>query len=50
MTGADWGATYRANVEAVSALAGGLTTEETAQRVPATPDWTVHVVLAHLAG
>src|SRR6478672_5101543 len=50
MTGPDWGATYRANIDAVSALAGGLSTEEVALRVPATPDWTVHDVLAHLAG
>ena len=37
MTGPDWGATYRANIDAVSALAGGLSTEEVALRVPATP-------------
>jgi hypothetical protein len=46
----DWGQLYRANLDAVSALAGGLTTEEVARRVPGTPDWTVHDVLAHLAG
>jgi len=46
----DWGATYRANLDAVAALAGGLSEEELALRVPATPAWTVHDVLAHLAG
>ncbi len=46
----DWAAVYRANVAAVSALAGSLDAEDLARRVPATPDWTVHDVLAHLAG
>ena len=46
----DWAEVYRANVAAVSALAGSLGTEDLARRVPATPDWTVHDVLAHLAG
>jgi uncharacterized protein (TIGR03083 family) len=46
----DWAELYRANVDAVSALAGSLDTEDLARRVPATPDWTVHDVLAHLAG
>ncbi len=46
----DWGEVYRANVDAVTALAEGLSTEQLSQQVPATPDWTVHDVLAHLAG
>jgi uncharacterized protein (TIGR03083 family) len=46
----DWGALYRANLDAVSALARGLTPEEVARPVPGCPDWTVHDVLAHLAG
>ena len=46
----DWGEVYRANVNAVSALAGSLEPEDLTRRVPATPDWTVHDVLAHLAG
>src|SRR6476659_10164854 len=46
----DWGAVYRANVDAVCALAESLDAEELSRVVPATPDWTVHDVLAHLAG
>ena len=46
----DWGQLYRDNVGAVTALAEHLTTEELSLRVPATPDWTVHDLLAHLAG
>lgn len=46
----DWGEVYRANIDAVTALAEGLSTEELSRQVPATPDWTVHDVLAHLAG
>jgi uncharacterized protein (TIGR03083 family) len=46
----DWGEVYRANIDAVTALAESLSTEELSTRVPATPDWTVHDVLAHLAG
>ena len=46
----DWGEVYRANVIGVSALAGSLEPEDLTRRVPATPDWTVHDVLAHLAG
>lgn len=46
----DWGAVYRANVDAVCALAESLDAEEMSRVVPATPDWTVHDVLAHLAG
>ena len=46
----DWGAFYREHVAAVSALAPTLTDEQLATAVPGTPDWTVHEVLAHLAG
>lgn len=46
----DWGALYRDNVAAVSALAGELSDEQLATTVPGTPAWTVHDVLAHLAG
>lgn len=45
-----WDELYRANVAAVTALAGDLTDEQLATTVPATPDWTVRDVLAHLAG
>ena len=46
----DWGALYRENVAALSALAPTLTGEQLGTTVPGTPDWTVHEVLAHLAG
>jgi uncharacterized protein (TIGR03083 family) len=46
----DWGEVYRANVNAVTALAEGLPDEQLATRVPATPEWTVQEVLAHLCG
>jgi uncharacterized protein (TIGR03083 family) len=46
----DWGEVYRANIDAVTALAEGLSTEDLSRQVPATPDWTLHDVLAHLAG
>jgi len=46
----DWGALYRDHVAAVTALAGDLSGDELAAVVPATPAWTVHDVLAHLAG
>lgn len=46
----DWGDLYRQHVEAVAALAHDLTDAELATTVPATPAWTVHDVLAHLAG
>jgi uncharacterized protein (TIGR03083 family) len=46
----DWAEVYRANIDAVTALAEGLSAEEMSTRVPATPEWTVHDVLAHLAG
>ena len=47
---ADWGALYREHVDAVSELAPTLTDEQLATAVPGTPAWTVHDVLAHLAG
>ncbi len=46
----DWAEVYRANVDAVTALAEGLSSEQLATRVPGTPEWTVREVLAHLAG
>ena len=48
MTG--WGDLYRANVHAVTALAGDLSDAQLDSTVPATPAWTVHDLLAHLAG
>jgi uncharacterized protein (TIGR03083 family) len=46
----DWGALYRANVAEVAQLAADLTDEQLRTTVPATPAWTVHDVLAHVAG
>jgi uncharacterized protein (TIGR03083 family) len=46
----DWAELYRANVAAVTALAEDLSPDQLATRVPATPEWTVREVLAHLAG
>jgi len=46
----DWGQLYRDHVDAVSGLAATLTEAQLATTVPATPEWTVHEVLAHLAG
>jgi uncharacterized protein (TIGR03083 family) len=46
----DWAQVYRANVDAVCALTEALDAEELSRVVPATPDWTVHDLLAHLAG
>src|SRR3954469_23978538 len=46
----DWADLYRANIDAVTALAEGLSDDELAVRVPATPEWTVRELLAHLAG
>jgi uncharacterized protein (TIGR03083 family) len=46
----DWGALYKEHVADVSALAGDLSDDQLAMPVPATPAWTVHEVLAHLAG
>lgn len=49
-TGTDWGGLYRDHVAAVTALVTDLDDEQLALKVPATPEWTVHDVLAHLAG
>jgi uncharacterized protein (TIGR03083 family) len=46
----DWGQLYRDHVTLIGALAGDLSDEQLATTVPATPAWTVHQVLAHLAG
>lgn len=46
----DWGALYRAHAEAVTALARSLSPEQLATLVPASPAWTAHEVVAHLAG
>src|SRR3954470_2808343 len=46
----DWADLYRANVDAVTALAEGLSADELGTRVPATPEWTVRDLLGHLAG
>ncbi|RLV47886.1 hypothetical protein D9V37_17380 [Nocardioides mangrovicus] len=50
MADTEWGDLYRTHVEAVSALAPGLGEAELATTVPATPQWTVHDVLRHMAG
>ena len=46
----DWGALYKEHVADIGALADDLTEAQLATTVPATPAWTVHEVLAHLAG
>lgn len=46
----DWGQLYRDHVEAIGSLAPGLTEEQLAATVPATPLWSVKEVLAHVAG
>lgn len=43
-------AIYRAARGRISTLATGLTPDQLRMPVPATPDWSVHEVLAHLAG
>lgn len=48
--GTDWGALYRDHVAAVSALVSELPDDRLGATVPATPAWTVHDVVAHLAG
>jgi uncharacterized protein (TIGR03083 family) len=48
--GTDWGQVYRDNTDAVCALAEGLSEEQLATTVPATPAWTARHVVAHLAG
>ena len=47
---ADCGALYDHERTTVMALAAGLTAEQLATPVPATPAWTVHDVLAHVVG
>jgi len=46
----DWAQLYRDHAEAVAALVGDLDSADLARTVPATPEWTVHQVLAHLTG
>lgn len=46
----DWGRLYRANVEALAALAHDLAEDQLSTHVAATPAWTVRDVYAHLAG
>jgi uncharacterized protein (TIGR03083 family) len=46
----DWPEVYRANIDAVTALAESLPPEQLSAPVPATPEWTVREVLAHLSG
>ena len=46
----DWGRLYRANVEALAALAHDLAEAQLSTHVTATPAWTVRDVYAHLAG
>lgn len=45
-----WGALYRDHVSAVGALARDLTDDQLQTAVAGTPAWTVHDVLAHMAG
>jgi hypothetical protein len=47
---ADMSQVYDDAVAAIAAVATGLTGDQLRQHVPATPAWTVHDVLAHLAG
>jgi uncharacterized protein (TIGR03083 family) len=46
----DWAAVYGASLDGVEALVARLGPADPARGVPATPGWTVHQVLAHLAG
>ena len=48
--GTDWAAVYRAATDQVVAIGGGLTDDQLARTVLASPDWTVRQVYAHLAG
>lgn len=50
VSGDDLGALYLETRARVAALASGLTADEEARPVPATPAWTVHDLVAHLAG
>lgn len=46
----DWAQLYRDHVAAVSALASDLSDDELATVVPGSPEWSVHEVVAHMAG
>ena len=46
----NWAELYRACNAGVIAIVESLTSEQLAQRVPATPDWTMQQLAAHLAG
>lgn len=46
----DWGQVYADCVAAIAAAAEDLTPDQLTTVVPATPDWTVHDLLAHSAG
>lgn len=46
----DWGAVYATSVDGIAAVAAELREEDLGRVVPATPEWTVHEVMAHLAG
>lgn len=50
MSEPDWGHQYTITTEALIDLAEALPADNWARRVPATPAWTVHQVLAHSAG
>ena len=45
-----WGDLYRTHVAAISRLTEGLDQSALTATVPGSPEWTVHDVLAHLAG
>lgn len=46
----DWGQLYRGNATALAELVRGLTPAQLDTPVPASPGWTTHEVVAHLAG
>lgn len=50
MSEVDWGRQYTITTEALIELIQGLDETQLEARVPATPEWTVHDVLAHTAG
>lgn len=45
-----WSDVYERCVEEIAAVAGDLGPDDLGRRVLATPEWTVHQLLAHLAG